>query len=107
MVKNLRYYLKKAKEEKWAIGQFNFSTIEQLRGILGAAVEKNSPVILGTSEGASRYLGFSEVNFNTEMRRPWRESTEKSFSKGQLRPNDGLRGSPEAIKAVVDDKINT
>jgi len=57
----LRDYLNKAKKEKWAIGQFNFSTIEQLRGILAASKNLNSPVILGTSEGESKYLGLREI----------------------------------------------
>ena len=54
---NLRYYLKKAQKEGWAVGQFNFSTPEQLRGILAAAKKLKSPVILGTSRGESEYLG--------------------------------------------------
>jgi len=57
----LRNYLEKAKKEKWAIGQFNFSALEQLRGILGAAQKLRSPVILGTSEGELGYLGLEEV----------------------------------------------
>lgn len=57
----LKDYLEKAQKEKWAIGQFNFSTIEQLRGILAAAQRMKSPVILGTSEGESRYLGLKEI----------------------------------------------
>ncbi|GAI51856.1 unnamed protein product [marine sediment metagenome] len=57
----LKDYLEKAQKEKWAIGQFNFSTIEQLRGILAAAQKMKSPVILGTSEGESRYLGLKEI----------------------------------------------
>lgn len=57
----LRDYLKKAQKEKWAIGQFNFSTLEQLRGILAAAKRLKSPVILGTSEGESRFLGLEEI----------------------------------------------
>ena len=39
----LKDYFKKAKEEGWAIGQFNFSTLEQLRGILAAAKKTKSP----------------------------------------------------------------
>lgn len=54
-------YLKKAQKEKWAIGQFNFSTFDQLRGILEAARKLNSPVILGTSEGESKFLGLEEI----------------------------------------------
>ncbi|MDD2731714.1 MAG: class II fructose-bisphosphate aldolase [Candidatus Pacebacteria bacterium] len=58
---NLKNYLTKAQKEHWAIGQFNFSTIEQLRGILSAAKETKSPIILGTSEGESSYLGLEET----------------------------------------------
>lgn len=57
----LKDYLNKAKREKWAIGQFNFSTLEQLRGILDAAQKLRSPVILGASEGELGYLGLEEV----------------------------------------------
>lgn len=57
----LKHYLKKAQKEGWAIGQFNFSTLEQLRGILAAAAKLKSPVILGTSHGESQYLGIKEV----------------------------------------------
>ena len=54
-------YLKKAQKEKWAIGQFNFSTDEQLKGIIVAAKKMNSPVIIGTSEGESNFLGMEEI----------------------------------------------
>ena len=57
----LKKYFKKAQKEKWAIGQFNFSTTEQLKGILLAAKKMKSPVILGTSEGESEFLGISSV----------------------------------------------
>ena len=57
----LKNYLKKAQREKWAIGQFNFSTLEQLRGILAAVSKTKSLVILGTSEGESRFLGLEEI----------------------------------------------
>lgn len=60
-MKDIKYYFKKAQKEHWAIGQFNFSTIEQLRGILEAAKETKSPVILGTSEGESKFLGPEEI----------------------------------------------
>jgi len=64
---NLKYYLNKAKREKWAIGQFNFSTLEQLRGILSAAQKLKSPVILGTSQRELEYLGVEEVIALTEI----------------------------------------
>src|SRR4030042_2564626 len=57
----LKDILNKAKKEKRAIGQFNFSTLEQLRGILRASSEAETPVILGTSEGELAYLGLEEV----------------------------------------------
>lgn len=57
----LKDYLKKAQKQKFAIGQFNFSTLEQLRGILAAAQKMKSPVILGTSEKESKFLGLKEI----------------------------------------------
>jgi len=60
---NLKKYLKKAREEQWAIPQFNFSTMEQLKGVFEAIKETKSPVILGTSEGESRFFGLEEAVF--------------------------------------------
>ena len=57
----LKDYLKKAQKEHWAIGQFNFSTLSQLKGIIGAAKKLKSPIILGTSEGESQFLGLEQV----------------------------------------------
>ncbi len=57
----LKYYLKDSQKNHYAIGQFNFSTFEQLRGIFMAAKKVKSPVILGTSEGESNYLGIKET----------------------------------------------
>ena len=58
---NLKQVLKKAQKEKYAIGQFNFSTLDQMRGILRASSEMKTPVILGTSEGELNYLGLRQV----------------------------------------------
>jgi len=60
-MKNLKYYLNEAKRNKYAIGQFNFSTLTQLRGILSAVNKLETPVILGVSEGELNYLGLEEV----------------------------------------------
>lgn len=49
--------LNKAKEEKYAVGQFNVNNLEFAQAILQAAQEEKSPVILGVSEGAARYMG--------------------------------------------------
>lgn len=60
-MKNLKYYLTKAQKGKWAIGQFNFSTASQLKGIIQAAKNLRSPVIIGTSEGESKFFGLDEA----------------------------------------------
>jgi len=57
---NLRYYLKRAQKEGWALGQFNFSTLEQLKGIILAAKKLRAPIILGTSEKESKFFGLKE-----------------------------------------------
>ncbi len=48
--------LQKAKG-KYAVGQFNINNLECLQAILTAAQETNSPIILGVSEGAGKYMG--------------------------------------------------
>lgn len=47
----------KGKKEGYAIGQFNINNLEYAQAILQAAEEEQSPVILGVSEGAARYMG--------------------------------------------------
>ena len=47
----------KGKKEGYAIGQFNMNNLEYTQAILQAAEEEKSPVILGVSEGAARYMG--------------------------------------------------
>lgn len=49
--------LNKALEGKYAVGQFNINNLEWTKTILQVAEEENSPVILGVSEGAARYMG--------------------------------------------------
>ncbi|HZG73729.1 MAG TPA: class II fructose-bisphosphate aldolase [Chondromyces sp.] len=49
--------LNKAKENGYAVGQFNLNNLEFTQAILQAAEEEKSPVILGVSEGAARYMG--------------------------------------------------
>lgn len=57
--------LKKAKAGHYAVGQFNINNLEWTKAILLTAQELNSPVILGVSEGAGKYMcGFKTV---TEM----------------------------------------
>ena len=49
--------LKKAKAGHYAVGQFNINNLEWTKAILTTAQELNSPVILGVSEGAGKYMG--------------------------------------------------
>ncbi|MBS8265537.1 fructose-bisphosphate aldolase [Mesobacillus boroniphilus] len=49
--------LKKANAESYAVGQFNLNNLEFTQAILQAAEAEKSPVILGVSEGAARYMG--------------------------------------------------
>ena len=54
--------LKKAKAGKYAVGQFNINNLEWTKSILLTAQECNSPVILGVSEGAGKYMcGYKTV----------------------------------------------
>lgn len=53
--------LKKAKAEGYAVGQFNINNLEWTQAVLTAAQENNSPIILGVSEGAGKYMGGPQV----------------------------------------------
>jgi fructose-bisphosphate aldolase class II len=54
--------LTKARAGKYAVGQFNINNLEWTKAILLTAQECNSPVILGVSEGAGKYMtGFGTV----------------------------------------------
>lgn len=46
-----------AKEKGYGVGQFNLNNLEYVQAILQAAEEEKSPVILGVSEGAGKYMG--------------------------------------------------
>jgi fructose-bisphosphate aldolase class II len=60
-MKNLKSYFQKAHDEKFAIPQFNFSDLTQVKGIIAVAEKVKSPVILGTSEGESKFFGIEEA----------------------------------------------
>ncbi len=53
----MKEMLNKAKSEGYAVGQFNINNLEFTQAILQAAQEEKSPVILGVSEGAGKYMG--------------------------------------------------
>ena len=61
MLVNAKEILNKAKKGQYAVGQYNINNLEWTKVILEAAQETNSPVILGTSEGAVKYMGGFDV----------------------------------------------
>src|SRR5699024_4353478 len=58
---SMKEMLIEAKENQYAVGQFNINNLEYIQAILQAAEEEQSPVILGVSEGAGRYMGGFKV----------------------------------------------
>ena len=62
MLVSAKEMLEKAREGKYAVGQFNINNLEWTKSILLTAQELKSPVILGVSEGAGKYMtGFKTV----------------------------------------------
>jgi fructose-bisphosphate aldolase class II len=57
MLVSAKEMLTKAKEGKYAVGQFNINNLEWTKAVLLTAQENQSPVILGVSEGAGKYMG--------------------------------------------------
>ena len=66
----LKEILNKAREEKWALPHFNISDAVTLAGILEAAKELKSPILIGTSEGERRFIGSKQA---VAMVREYRE----------------------------------
>ena len=62
MLVSAREMLEKARDGKYAVGQFNINNLEWTKSILQTAEELKSPVILGVSEGAGKYMtGYKTV----------------------------------------------
>lgn len=62
MLVSAKEMLQKAREGRYAVGQFNINNLEWTKAILLTAEEMRSPVILGVSEGAGKYMtGFGTV----------------------------------------------
>ena len=62
MLVSAKEMLEKAKAGHYAVGQFNINNLEWTKSILLTAQECNSPVILGVSEGAGKYMtGYKTV----------------------------------------------
>jgi len=53
----MKEMLQKAKREHYAVGQFNINNLEWMQAILEECMELRCPVILGVSEGATKYMG--------------------------------------------------
>ena len=68
----MREILKKAQQQKYAIGSFNFSTAEVLKAIVAAAGDLKSPVIVATSEGEANFFGLREA---AALVNAWRQAT--------------------------------
>ena len=63
MLVNAKEMLDKARAGKYAVGQFNINNLEWTKAVLLTAQELNSPVILGVSERAGKYMtGFETVS---------------------------------------------
>ena len=62
MLVSAKEMLNKAKAGKYAVGQFNINNLEWTKAVLLTAQEMNSPVILGVSEGAGKYMcGYNTI----------------------------------------------
>ncbi|MGN0678515.1 MAG: class II fructose-1,6-bisphosphate aldolase [Oscillospiraceae bacterium] len=62
MLVSAKEMLNKARDGKYAVGQFNINNLEWTKSILTVAEELKSPVILGVSEGAGKYMtGYKTV----------------------------------------------
>jgi len=62
MLVSAKEMLNKARDGKYAVGQFNINNLEWTKSVLTVAEELKSPVILGVSEGAGKYMtGFKTI----------------------------------------------
>ena len=57
MIVTTKKLFEKAREGGYAIGAFNVSTLEAIKGVLDAAIELKAPVIIETSEKEMHYMG--------------------------------------------------
>ena len=111
MLVNATEMLKKAKAGHYAVGQFNINNLEWTKAILQTAQELNSPVILGVSEGAGKYMtGYKTVVELVKIVAEHNMSLEAEVGSigGE---EDGVVGmgecaDPEECKRVADLGIN-
>jgi len=60
-LESMKDMLDQGKANGYAVGQFNINNLEYIQAFLQAAEEERSPIILGVSEGAGRYMGGFKV----------------------------------------------
>ena len=63
MLVTLREVLKDAQEKKYGVGLFNTVNLEMAKGVLAAAEELKSPVIIGTAEVLLPYASLEELAY--------------------------------------------
>lgn len=63
----------KAQQNKYALGAFNVSNLEQIKAIIQAAQKLQSPVIIATSEGESKFIGKKQIKAIIDV---WRQETD-------------------------------
>lgn len=113
---NLSTILQKATKEHWAVGHFNISNLEQLKAIVDAAKDMNTPIMIGVSEGERKFIGIKQCvalikSFQEEYSIPIflnpdhshsRESAKEAFDAGFNSVHIDLSKSPfeENIKGT-------
>lgn len=94
---NAKGMLDKAYQEGYAVGQFNINNLEWTKAVLQTAQEQNSPVILGVSEGANKYMtGFKVV---ADMVKAMVESLNITVPVALHLDHGSYEGSKKAIEA--------
>lgn len=89
--------LKDAVKGQYAVGQFNINNLEWTKAILLTAQENNSPVILGVSEGAGKYMcGYKTV---TEMVKAMIEELKITVPVALHLDHGSYEGAKKAIEA--------
>ena len=68
----LKEYFSEVLKEKKAIAHFNFSTADQLKAFVEAAIAVNKPLMVGTSEGEAEFIGYQQA---VALVRSWRATT--------------------------------
>lgn len=97
MLVSAKEMLDKALAGKYAVGQFNINNLEWTKAVLTAAQKAKSPVILGVSEGAGKYMtGFKTVS---AMVKAMIESMEITVPVALHLDHGTFEGAHEAIEA--------